>query len=108
MADDYGPPKRSSGAGPDFTGFGGYGPWPDNDPPQSEENPSPHYRDGWQNRAPGGCHDSAPTDYWLDCLTYPERTSANGDTQADTLDHDSRFFRITVGTVTGRKPGPTN
>lgn len=108
-SDDYasgGPPKRSPGAGPDFLGFGSYGPWPDNDPPQSYENPSPHFRDGYQNRAPAGTHQESPTEYWLDCLTYPERTTADGDYIADVLDARSRDFRVSLGQLTGRKVGP--
>lgn len=37
--------------GPDFTGFGGYGPWPDNDAPTGTDDVSPHYNDGYANRA---------------------------------------------------------
>jgi len=92
--------------GPDFTGFGGYGPWPDNDKPAIGGDPSPHYGDGYANRAPAGSHIEAGSDYWIDCLVYPERVYAMSDQQADALDHNSRFFKVTVGNVTGKKPGP--
>lgn len=87
----------------------GFGPWAETDKPFVETPPGGDYiGDGYANRAPAGCHTQSGTDYWLDCIVYPERTYAVGDEQADSLDHDSRPFNITVGTRTGRKPGPVN
>jgi hypothetical protein len=94
-------------AGPKYSGFGGYGPWPDNDVPLEDGDPSPHYRDGWMNRAPGGAHYELPTDYWLDCLTYPDRPAATSNGVADRLEARSRAFRISQGNVTGKAPGPS-
>ena len=89
--------------GPPFSGFGGYGPWPDNDP--EPQNPSPHYEDGYHNRAPGG-HMEAPTDIWIDRMLYPVRLNPVSVAEADGFDARSRDFRLTVGNITGRKPGP--
>lgn len=94
---------------PDWVGLGGYGPWPENDKPFVETPPGGDYiGDGYANRAPAGCHTQSGTDYWLDCALYPERTYAFGDEQADSLDRESRNFKITVGSLTGKKPGPVN
>ncbi len=92
--------------GPDFTGFGGYGPWPDNDVQSGDNPPSPHYGDGYRNRAPGGTHIEAPTDYWLDCAIYPERTDPASGRESYELEARARGFNLSVGNVTGRKPGP--
>ena len=97
---------RPEGAGPRFTGFGGYGPVPDNDKMLSDQNPSPHYEDGNNNRAPAGCHTEGPADIWFDAMVYPARMYAGSDMQADSYDHNSRFIRTTEGNVTGKKPGP--
>lgn len=91
--------------GPPYLPFG-YGPWPDNDVMGEETDPSPHYRDGYHNRAPGGAHIEGPTDLWIDRIVYPRRLEAVSDMEADRMDARSRDFRITVGQVTGRKPGP--
>jgi hypothetical protein len=94
---------------PDFTsGLGGYGPWPDTDPPGVGADPSPYYKDGYANRAPAGCHVEGPADYWIDCMVYPDRSYANSEPMADMLDHNSRFFRVSEGNITGKKPGPEN
>ena len=97
---------RPEGAGPRFSGFGGYGPWPDNDKLESDQNPSPHYEDGFMNRAPAGCHTEGPADIWIDAIVYPARMYAGSNREADAMDARSRDFRITVGQVTGRKTGP--
>ena len=93
--------------GPDFTGgFGGYGPWPDNDVP-FEEDPSPHYHDGYRNRMPGGGHYELPTDFWVDQIVYPDRPAPMTAASANDLDLRARSFRISVGNITGRRPGPS-
>lgn len=88
-------------------GIGKSDPWPTTDQPFVEENPCPHYDDGYMNRAPGGGHIEAPTDYWLDCMVYPYRDKADSAAQANRMDMRSRSFRITAGNMTGKDPGPS-
>jgi len=109
--------------GPPYVPFG-YGPWPSNDILDHDPNPSPHYRDGYDNRGPGGTHMEEPDDLWIDRIVYPPRgvrQGAMGDMMAtaradmlraaDAMEHEqdarSRAFRISVGNVTGKKPGPS-
>jgi hypothetical protein len=90
----------------EFAGFGGYGGWPDTDLPFEEQDPSPYYVDGYANRMPGGGHYESPTDLWADKIVYPEREYCASEAQEERLYLSSRAFRITVGNVTGRRPGP--
>lgn len=84
-------------------GLGKADPWPTNDRPfENEDNPSPHFDDGYYNRAPGGAHTQGPADYWLDCAVYPERTA-----WSEEQDRQARDFRVSVGNITGKKPGPS-
>lgn len=96
---------RPEGAGPRFSGFGGYGPVPDNDKMLSDQNPSPHYEDGNNNRGPGG-HTEGPADIWIDAMVYPTRSYAGSDVEADRMDRTAWFIRTTLGNITGKKPGP--
>jgi len=94
--------------GPDFFGLGSYGPWPTNDEPIEGAPVSPHYNDGYANRAPGCAHIEGPGDYWIDCMVYPgERPNGAYEASADRLEARSRAFRISAGNVTGRNPGPS-
>lgn len=92
---------------PQFTGFGGYGPWPTNDEPTQDAPVSPHYDDGYANRAPGCSHIEGPADYWLDTTLYPDRPNGMYASDIDRLEQRSRAFRISAGNITGRKPGPS-
>ena len=92
---------------PDFTGFGGYGPWPETNMP-FEDNPGGGYKDGYYGRAPRGCYIEAPTDMWLDSMVYPPRPYPNSDAMADRVDLASRSLSIGIGNRTGRKNGPEN
>lgn len=91
---------------PEFTGFGGYGPWPETDMP-FEGNPGGGYKDGYYGRRPGGTYGEAPTDMWLDAIVYPERPYPSSDAQADALDMRSRRISISVGNATGKRSGPS-
>ncbi len=91
---------------PDYSGGFGYGPWPETDKPFEKPPGGEYIGDGYANRSPGGCHTQTGTDYWLDCIVYPERTYADGTLLADTLDARSRDFRVSIGQLTGRKVGP--
>ena len=93
--------------GPNFTGFGGYGPWPDNDPPFENVPGGEHYEDAYRHRGPSGTLIENPSDYWLDCAIYPDRPQPMNDAQADSLDMRARAFRISVGNVTGWRHGPS-
>jgi hypothetical protein len=86
-------------------GIGKADPWPTNDTPIHGET-SPHQDDGYSNRLPGGGHYEGGSDYWLDCLIYPERPEVS-DAEVGRADFDSRMFRVSPGNITGRKPGPS-
>lgn len=109
--------------GPAFrSGLGGYGPWPTGEILDHDTDPSPFYKDGYDNCAPGG-HMEAPDDLWIDRIVYPRRNQ-NPEVRA-MMDHAraemlhaadeqdmayymrSRSFRISQGNVTGRDPGPS-
>jgi len=77
-----------------------------NDKLESDQNPSPHYEDGFNNRAPAGCHTEGPGDIWIDAMVYPDRMYAGSNIEADAMDARSRDFKISVGQVLGRKTGP--
>lgn len=90
-------------------GLGKADPWPDNDTPiyQEGDTPSPHQHDGYNNRLPGGGHYEGGSDYWLDCLVWPERPDLPlGDAEGRN-DFRSRQFVVSVGNVTGKKVGPS-
>jgi len=87
-------------------GIGKADPWPTNDEPIHEQNPSPHQSDGYYNRAPGGGHYEAGSDYWLDCMVYPDRPNKATGYENDRADFEDRMFRVNLNTVLGRKPGP--
>lgn len=93
--------------GPKFTGLGGYGPWPDNDKPLENQDPSPHYPDGYANRGPDGTHFEQGSDIWLDALVYPARSPILTDAQDAQASMRARAFVISNGNVTGKKPGPS-
>lgn len=93
--------------GKDFIPFG-YGPWPDNDLPLDDNPGGGHYEDGYHHRGPLGTLIENPSDYWLDCMVYPERPSADSAQSAERLDLASRNLTIGVGNATGRKNGPEN
>jgi hypothetical protein len=93
--------------GPDFTsGLSGYGPWPDNDKLESEQDPSPHYPEGFYNRSPAGTSREAPSDMWLSAMVYPERTRAITTREADAMDIRSRKYEVTLSNLMGTKTGP--
>lgn len=96
-------------APPEYTsGYGGYGPWPETDPPFGP-NPIGGYRDGFYGRQPGGCYGESPTEsLWLDRAIYPERPYPDNDAMADRMDLESRFLGISVSNATGRRNGPAN
>lgn len=96
----------SQGQPPKYSGFGGYGPWPDTDIP-FDDNVGDYYSDGWCNRAPGGCHYETPTSLWVDSIVYPDRPRPVNTSEADEMDKDSRSMQISVGNATGRNHGPT-
>src|SRR5215475_10180511 len=96
------------GKGPDYSGFGGYGPWPDNDPPFENTPGGNHYNDAYHHRGPSGTLIEAPSDYWIDCAIYPDRQQPMNDVQADAMDMRARSFRISVGNVTGWRHGPSD
>lgn len=87
-------------------GIGKADPWPTNDTPIHEQNPSPHQSDGYHNRGPGGAHYEPGSEYWLDCLVYPERPEVSNE-GVGRADMASRMYQVSVGNVTGKKPGPT-
>jgi hypothetical protein len=93
---------------PKFTGFGGYGPWPDNDRPNDTQPGGGHYEDGYHDRAPGGTRIENPSDYWIDCVIYPDRQAPTSDAEADRQYLRARDFRISAGNATGLKPGPSD
>jgi hypothetical protein len=89
-------------------GLGKADPWPTNDAPFSlDDDPSPHYRDGYHNRAPGGAHTQAPTDFWLDGVVYPDRPDVLDSRASDIADFRDRQFVVSVGNRTGKKVGPS-
>jgi hypothetical protein len=87
-------------------GIGKADPWPTNDMPIHESDPSPHQSDGYHNRLPLGGHLEGGSDYWLDCMVYPERPEKATGNEMSRADIADRGFCVTVGTLTGRKPGP--
>ena len=94
--------------GPDFSGFGGYGPWPDNDVLDSEpDNPCPHYEDGYDVHGPGGTRIEAPTALWLDRMVYPRRVIAMTEAEENRSSHETREFAVSIGNITGKNPGPS-
>lgn len=97
----------SQGKPPKYSGGFGYGPWPDTDVPFDDNPGGDYYSDGWCNRAPAGTHHENPTDYWLDCMTYPDRPRPMNTAAADEMDKDSRAIQISVGNATGWGHGPT-
>lgn len=88
-------------------GLGKADPWPLTDLPIVEQEPSPHYPDGYRNRMPLGGHYETPSEMWLDQMVYPDRPRAGSEGEANALDLRSRFLGISVGNATGRKPGPS-
>jgi hypothetical protein len=88
-------------------GLGKADPWPDNDTPIHEQDPSPHQHDGYANRLPGGGHYEGGSDYWLDCMVYPERPEIGTGNSEGHADFDSRMFRVNLGNLTGKKVGPS-
>lgn len=90
-------------------GIGKADPWPTNDQPIWNETneASPHYQDGFYNRAPLGGHNELPSQYWLDCLVYPERPDPINGNPTSEADFRGRMFALNAGNVTGKKPGPS-
>jgi hypothetical protein len=92
---------------PDFTGFGGYGPVPDNDPPVDNVPGGNHYESDWHDRAPGGTRTENPSDYWLDCMVYPDRADSTDANEPEQF-RRAISLSISVGNATGRKSGPSD
>lgn len=88
-------------------GIGKADPWPTNDTPIVEQNPSPHQSDGYDNRLPLGGHQEGGSDYWLDQLIYPNRPQMATGMPTDRADLAGRNFYVSPGNLTGRKVGPS-
>jgi hypothetical protein len=82
-----------------FIPFGG-GVWPDTNMPNTDQGDSPYYKDGWHNRP---VHYENPTDMFIDDIVYPDRAEGS-----DSQYLKSRNIGVSIGNITGRKPGPSD